>query len=68
MSSHYYTTHCISCRAKLGKRRQKVSFSHEEPYSERHSWLKWRSDGSYYLCDTCMGKVRKVIGIEVSDG
>ena len=65
MPSPYYTTHCIACRTKLGERRKKVSLYREEPYSERHSWLKWKSDGSYYLCDACMGKVRELLGIEV---
>ena len=64
MANRYFTTHCVACRAKLGERRQKVCFQREEPYSERHTWLKWKSDGSYYLCDECMGKVRELIGVD----
>ena len=65
MAGSYYTTHCIACRAKLGELRRKVTLQREESYNERHpTWLKWVSDGSYYLCEACMGRVREVIGVD----
>lgn len=66
MSNRYYTHHCFACRKTLGELRQKVIIQREEAPVDRHpTWLKWVCDGNFYLCDSCMGKVRELLGIEV---